>query len=71
MVISSTVIAAVIFAFVIAFIFSMFGQGGGSVYSPLLLLLGFIAMYLHVHIPGVKSHHFAVRGLYFLPQEDD
>ena len=41
MAISSTLIAAVGFAFVIAFIFSMFGQGGGSVYSPLLLTLGF------------------------------
>ncbi len=38
---NSTLIAAVIFAFAIAFIFSMFGQGGGSVYSPLLLTLGF------------------------------
>ena len=34
-------LAAVSFAFVIAFIFSMFGQGGGSVYSPLLILLGY------------------------------
>lgn len=41
MVASSTLVAAVVFAFVIAFIFSMFGQGGGSVYSPLLILLGF------------------------------
>jgi uncharacterized membrane protein YfcA len=39
--INSTLIAAVIFAFLIAFIFSMFGQGGGSVYSPLLILLGY------------------------------
>ena len=39
--INSTVIAAVIFAFLIAFIFSMFGQGGGSVYSPLLITLGY------------------------------
>jgi len=36
-----TLLLAVIFVFVIAFIFSMFGQGGGSVYSPLLLLLGY------------------------------
>jgi uncharacterized protein len=42
--ISSTLIAAIGFAFLIAFVFSMFGQGGGSVYSPLLLLLGFTAM---------------------------
>ncbi|NWF95844.1 MAG: sulfite exporter TauE/SafE family protein [Candidatus Thorarchaeota archaeon] len=35
---------AVIFAFVIAFVFSMFGQGGGSVYSPLLILLGYAVL---------------------------
>ncbi len=39
--ISSTLLAAAIFAFLIAFVFSMFGQGGGSIYSPLLLLLGY------------------------------
>ena len=39
--INSTLVAAVVFAFLIAFVFSMFGQGGGSVYSPLLILLGF------------------------------
>jgi uncharacterized membrane protein YfcA len=39
--INTTLLLTVIFAFVIAFIFSMFGQGGGSVYSPLLLLLGY------------------------------
>ena len=38
--INITVLLAVVFVFVIAFIFSMFGQGGGSVYSPLLILLG-------------------------------
>jgi hypothetical protein len=36
-----TLLIAVVLAFVIAFIFSMFGQGGGSVYSPLLILLGY------------------------------
>ncbi len=41
MALSSTLVAAVAFAFLIAFIFSMFGQGGGSVYSPLLILLGY------------------------------
>ncbi len=41
MVANSALLAAVIFAFLIAFVFSMFGQGGGSVYSPLLLLLGY------------------------------
>lgn len=39
--VNSALLAAVSFAFVIAFIFSMFGQGGGSVYSPLLILLGY------------------------------
>jgi uncharacterized membrane protein YfcA len=39
--ISSTLIAAVLFAFLIALVFSMFGQGGGSVYSPLLITLGY------------------------------
>ena len=39
--INITLLLAVIFVFVIAFVFSMFGQGGGSVYSPLLLLLGY------------------------------
>ena len=38
---NTTLLIAVTFAFVIAFIFSMFGQGGGSVYSPLLILLGY------------------------------
>jgi uncharacterized membrane protein YfcA len=36
-----TLLIAVAFVFVIAFVFSMFGQGGGSVYSPLLILLGY------------------------------
>jgi uncharacterized membrane protein YfcA len=39
--VSSTLISAILFDFVIAFIFSMFGQGGGSIYSPLLILLGY------------------------------
>lgn len=38
---SSTLLIAVILAFLIAFIFSMFGQGGGSIYSPLLILLAY------------------------------
>jgi uncharacterized protein len=41
---SSTLVTAVICSFVIAYIFSMFGQGGGSVYSPLLLLLGYAVL---------------------------
>ena len=42
--IHSTLLLAVILVFVIAFIFSMFGQGGGSVYSPTLILLGYAAL---------------------------
>lgn len=38
---NSVFLMAIIFSFVIAFVFSMFGQGGGSVYSPLLILLGY------------------------------
>jgi hypothetical protein len=39
--VSTALVVAVVFAFVLAFVFSMFGQGGGSVYSPMLILLGF------------------------------
>ncbi len=42
--VSSTLLTAVILSFIIAYIFSMFGQGGGSVYSPLLLLLGYAVL---------------------------
>jgi uncharacterized protein len=42
--ISSTLLLAVFFSFLLAFIFSMFGQGGGSVYSPLLILLGYAVL---------------------------
>ncbi len=42
--IDTTLLVAVIFAFVIAFVFSMFGQGGGSVYSPMLILLGYATL---------------------------
>jgi hypothetical protein len=42
--ISITLLYAVIFAFLIAVVFSMFGQGGGSVYSPLLILLGYAVL---------------------------
>ena len=41
MTLSTTLLLAIFFSFVIAFIFSMFGQGGGSVYSPLLILLSY------------------------------
>lgn len=36
-----TLLLTVVFVFAIAFVFSMFGQGGGSVYSPLLILLAY------------------------------
>jgi hypothetical protein len=42
--ISIALLYAVIFAFLIAVVFSMFGQGGGSVYSPLLILLGYAVL---------------------------
>ncbi len=42
--INITLLLAVIFVFVISFVFSMFGQGGGSVYSPLLILLGYAVL---------------------------
>jgi uncharacterized protein len=42
--IDTTLLVAVISAFVIAFVFSMFGQGGGSVYSPMLILLGYATL---------------------------
>jgi len=38
---NSALLTAVVLSLVIAFVFSMFGQGGGSVYSPLLILLGY------------------------------
>ncbi|MEX1248774.1 MAG: sulfite exporter TauE/SafE family protein [Anaerolineales bacterium] len=42
--ISTALLAAVLFAFLLAFIFSMFGQGGGSIYSPMLILLGYAVL---------------------------
>jgi len=39
--INNILLLAVFFSFLLAFVFSMFGQGGGSVYSPLLILLGY------------------------------
>lgn len=38
---NATLLSAVLLVFVLAFVFSMFGQGGGSVYSPILILLGY------------------------------
>jgi uncharacterized protein len=42
--VSTTILLAVFFSFLLAFVFSMFGQGGGSVYSPLLILLGYTVL---------------------------
>jgi hypothetical protein len=42
--INTTLLLAVFFAFLLAFVFSMFGQGGGSVYSPMLILLGYMVL---------------------------
>jgi len=39
-----TLLAAIILVFLIALVFSMFGQGGGSVYTPVLLLLGYAVL---------------------------
>ena len=39
-----TLLITIIFVFLIAFVFSMFGQGGGSVYSPTLFLLGYAVL---------------------------
>jgi hypothetical protein len=39
-----TLLFVIIGAFVIAFVFSMFGQGGGSVYTPVLLLFGYAVL---------------------------
>jgi len=37
-------LVTIIFVFLIAFVFSMFGQGGGSVYSPTLILFGYAVL---------------------------
>ncbi len=42
--INTTLLLAIFFSFLLAFVFSMFGQGGGSVYSPLLILLGYAVL---------------------------
>lgn len=42
--INGMLLLAVFFSFLLAFVFSMFGQGGGSVYSPLLILLGYAVL---------------------------
>lgn len=39
-----TLLAAIVSVFLISLVFSMFGQGGGSLYTPLLFLLGYAAV---------------------------
>jgi uncharacterized membrane protein YfcA len=40
----TTLLIAVIAVFVVSIIFSMFGQGGGSLYTPILFLLGYAVL---------------------------
>jgi len=40
----STLLVAIIAVFLVSVIFSMFGQGGGSLYTPILFLLGYSAL---------------------------
>ncbi len=41
---NTALLLAVFFSFLLAFVFSMFGQGGGSVYSPMLILLAYTVL---------------------------
>jgi uncharacterized protein len=40
----TTLLIAVIAVFLVSIVFSMFGQGGGSLYTPILYLLGYAAV---------------------------
>lgn len=40
----TTLIIAIIAVFLVSIVFSMFGQGGGSLYTPILFLLGYSAL---------------------------
>src|SRR5665647_464843 len=40
----STLLIAIVAVFIVSIIFSMFGQGGGSLYTPILFLLGYAAL---------------------------
>jgi uncharacterized membrane protein YfcA len=40
----STVLIAIAAVFIVSIIFSMFGQGGGSLYTPILFLLGYATL---------------------------
>ena len=39
-----TLLIAIVAVFIVSIIFSMFGQGGGSLYTPILFLLGYAAL---------------------------
>nr|WP_321353285.1 sulfite exporter TauE/SafE family protein [uncultured Methanoregula sp.] len=40
----STILIAIAAVFIVSIIFSMFGQGGGSLYTPILFLLGYATL---------------------------
>jgi uncharacterized membrane protein YfcA len=40
----STILIAIAAVFIVSIIFSIFGQGGGSLYTPILFLLGYAAL---------------------------
>jgi uncharacterized membrane protein YfcA len=40
----TTLLIAIVGVFIVSIIFSMFGQGGGSLYTPILFLLGYAAL---------------------------
>ncbi len=40
----TTLLIAVVAVFLVSIVFSMFGQGGGSLYTPILVLLGYTAV---------------------------
>ena len=40
----STLLIAIVAVFIVSIIFSMFGQGGGSLYTPILFLLGYATL---------------------------
>jgi hypothetical protein len=64
-----TLLITIIFVFVIAFIFSMFGQGGGSVYSPLPAADSSCipGIAFDFHIPGIEPDNLSICGLHFVP----
>ena len=55
----STLIVAIVAVFVVSIIFSMFGQGGGSLYTPILFLLGYAALTSISNLARVNPHHGA------------